>query len=275
MPTTPAPTRSAQFHQRPVARPVAEDVVVLQLDEDIVAAEPVDEPSERLLRLGRAAGLHELRDASLAAAAQHDHALGVALELFNRDAGVEPARLLALVALLVEPEGDAGEMAEVGVAALRLRQQRQVRARLALVRLLDGGELQPRDRPQPRLLRGAGELHRPVQAVVIGERERAMALRLRRPHQLVDARRALQQRVVGVQVQLDVRRVVEHFERHGVERIARRERARRIRCALRLHRRAARLPLVPAPHVAGPVAAPLPSRHGPAPVPECGLMYTN
>ena len=48
-------------------------------------------------------------------------------------------------------------------------------------------------------------LHRAVEAVVVGEREGAVALLGRRPGQLDRMRRAVEERVGGVAVELDVR----------------------------------------------------------------------
>ena len=80
---------------------------------------------------------------------------------------------------------------------LALAEQRHVRA--ALERDLRAG-----DRPQPDVLRRMRELERAVDAVVVGQRERLVA-ELRRPRgELLGMRRAVEERVRRVAVQLDV-----------------------------------------------------------------------
>src|SRR5690606_25951135 len=89
----------------------------------------------------------------------------------------------------------------------------------------------------------------------------AMSLVMGRNEQLIDARRAFQQRVVRVHVQLDVRHVVEDRERHGRRWIARRHRTRGVRLDLLIELTAAlteRLPRVVVRRV-------LERAHGPPP----------
>ena len=137
-------TRAGHAHARPlgerdqrlVARAVAVDVVVLQLDEDLLRPEPAGEAVERRGRLGPAPGLHEGGDAPLAAPGEHDQPGRVALERGQRDHGVEASRLLRAAIGLAQPEGEAGEPAKVGVTLARLGQQREVRAHLAVLATL-------------------------------------------------------------------------------------------------------------------------------------------
>ena len=87
--------------------------------------------------------------------------------------------------------------AEVRVALRGLDEQRDVRASVE-------GDLRPGDRPDAEVLRRVRELERAVDAVVVGERERLVA-ELRRPgRQLLRLRRAVEERVGGVRVKLDV-----------------------------------------------------------------------
>ncbi len=65
-------------------------------------------------------------------------------------------------------------------------------------------DLGARDRAQPEVLGGVGELERPVDPVVVGERERVVA-ELHRPRgELLGLRGAVEERVGRVRVQLDV-----------------------------------------------------------------------
>jgi hypothetical protein len=87
--------------------------------------------------------------------------------------------------------------AEVRVAARVLGEERHVRA--ALERHLGAG-----DRPDAEGLRRVRELERAVDPVVVGDRERLVA-ELRSPQrQLLRKRRAVEERVRRVGVQLDV-----------------------------------------------------------------------
>ena len=87
---------------------------------------------------------------------------------------------------------------QVRVPATRLDEQRDVRA--AVERDLRTG-----DRPDAEGLRRVRELERPVDAVVVGERERLVP-ELRRPRrELLGLRGTVQERVRRVTVQLDVR----------------------------------------------------------------------
>ena len=66
-------------------------------------------------------------------------------------------------------------------------------------------ELGARDRPDPERLQRLRHLHGAVQAVVVGQRRAPMALLGRRPRQLDRMRRAVEERVGGVAMELDVR----------------------------------------------------------------------
>ena len=219
-------------HERLVARAVAVDVVVLQLDEDLPGPEPADEARERDGRLGSPPGLHEGRDASLAAAGEHDQPRSVAFERGKRDHRVDASCLLRAAVGLAEPVGEAGEAAQVRVALARLGQQREVRAHLAVIADvgccivfgggLRDGQFEAGDGAQPLGAGGACELHRPEHAVVVGERERRVALLDGGAHQLVGTRRTVEQRVVSVQVQFDVGDAVEHVGAEAPDGVARR-----------------------------------------------------
>ncbi len=89
------------------------------------------------------------------------------------------------------------QAAEVRVAAPRLDEQRDVRA--AVERDLGAG-----DRPHAERLRRVRELERAVDAVVVGERERLVAELRRARRELLGLRRAVEERVRRVRVELDV-----------------------------------------------------------------------
>ena len=89
------------------------------------------------------------------------------------------------------------QAAEVRVSPPRLDEQRDVGA--AVER-----HLGTRDRPHAEELRRVRELERAVDAVVVGERERLVSELGRTRRELLRLRRAVEERVRGVAVQLDV-----------------------------------------------------------------------
>ena len=91
------------------------------------------------------------------------------------------------------------DAAEVRVALAALTEERHVAA--ALERHLGAG-----DRPDAEVLRGMCELEGAVDAVVVGERERVVAELGGARGELLGQRRAVEERVGGVRVQLDVGR---------------------------------------------------------------------
>ncbi len=125
---------------------------VLQLDVGRVAPEDLHEPVEVLARVLRPVLDERARDAARQASGQRDDALRVALEQLPVDAR------LVVVALEV---AERGELDEVRVALVRLREEREVRVALrlgaAVVRDVD---LAADDRLHASLLRLAVELDR-------------------------------------------------------------------------------------------------------------------
>ena len=89
------------------------------------------------------------------------------------------------------------DAAEVRVAALRLAEQRDVRA--VCDRHLGAG-----DRADAEVLRGMRELERAVDTVVVGERERVVAELGGARGDLLRQRRAVEERVRRMRMQLDV-----------------------------------------------------------------------
>ena len=179
--------RGGELAQLRVAARVAALVRALQLDVEAVAAEGAREPRRRVRvadgePVARAAG-------------EADEPLVQLLE----QRLVEPRRQRLAVRRVARVRVRRGQQpAEVRVAARALHEQRHVR----LVRERD---LRPGDRPHAEVLRRVRELERAVDAVVVGERERLVAELGRAGRELLRLRRAVEERVRRVRVQLDVR----------------------------------------------------------------------
>ena len=112
------------------------------------------------------------------------------------------ARLAAVQAL---EEAAAGELDEVAVALVVGGQQRQVVALdLALVHraVVDEVGLEPDDRLDPVLLGGLHELDRAVHHAVVGQAEGGLVERRGARGERVDLARAVEQRVLGVDVEV-------------------------------------------------------------------------
>ena len=199
--------RGGEVAQVRVAARVAALVRALQLDVEAVAAEGAREPRRRVRvadgePVARAAG-------------EADEPLVQLLE----QRLVEPRRQrLAVRRVAGVRVRRRQQPAEVRVAARALHEERHVR----LVRERD---LRPGDRPHAEVLRRVRELERAVDAVVVGERERLVAELGRAGRELLRLRRAVEERVRRVRVQLDVR----HDPRRWTSRTssARRRRASR------------------------------------------------
>ena len=94
--------------------------------------------------------------------------IGVALLVFGEQGQVDgPARLINVQQTMLQRDLDAGDRLNIGRRA------------------------------------GLGELYRPVQPVVIGDRQRAVAQLGRLQGHLLGQRGALEKRVAGMQMQLD------------------------------------------------------------------------
>ena len=173
------PEALGQLGEAAVARAVVAVEGALELHAQVVGAE--DPPQPRQARL--------VMDALARAAAQADEPGGVLLERRERD----DRRRVALVAVVCVRGRD--DPAEVAPAGRVLDQQRDVAAVLQR-------HLRPVDRVQPEARGGLRELHRAAQAVVVGERERLVAERGRRPHQLVRERGPVEEGIGGVGMEL-------------------------------------------------------------------------
>ena len=241
--------RLRQVAQRRVAARVAAFVRSLQLDEEAVAAERLREP-RRGVRIAH-------RQPVPRAAGETDEPL---VEPFEQ-ARVERRRQRLPSFLRTRPRMRGGEQpAEVRVALRGLDEQRDVRAAVE-------GELRPGDRPHAEMLRRVRELERAVDAVVVGEGERRVA-ELRRPgRQLLRLRRAVEERVGRVRVELDVAhpRVLHEHMFYCISFV--RESRPRLRVRLVVPVPSARARVLPAVARRSPVprrAATAPPRHGSA-----------
>ena len=171
--------------------------VLLDLEVDVVRAVDLDEVVGVLAGLGRVVGDQPLAEARLEAAGERDDALGVALEQLEVDVG-----LAAPVAL---EEAVARQLDEVAKPGIVLGEQREVVAlvpdRLGLP-VLDQVGLEAENRLDSVLLAGLVELDRAIHDPVIGQPEGRLA-ELRGPlRQGVDLARAIEQRVLAVDVQM-------------------------------------------------------------------------
>ncbi len=190
--------------QSAVARPVPVDQVVLELHEDVLATEPVQPAAQcRIGRLG-AALADRGGDLTLPAAGEADQAGAVLGQPVQRQAGLSAARVPGPGVFHLQPAAEAHQPAEVGVPLPGGGEQRQMVAAAALG-ILRERQLDPRDRPDLLLLAGTCENHRPEEVVVVGERQRLVAERLRLLDQLFRVGGPVEQRVVAVRVKLHVR----------------------------------------------------------------------
>ena len=135
-----------QVGQGAVAAGIAVDEVVLELNEEVGGAEPLEVAAGGLLGLAVAALRDERRHLAPVAAGEGDEPLGVLGEGFRLDAG--PAALVAQM-------GVGEETTEVGVAALGLAEEGQVVA-------VGQRDLGAGDGAQAPGAGALGELHRPV-----------------------------------------------------------------------------------------------------------------
>src|SRR6266511_1568070 len=171
------------------------EVRVLQLDVGVVAAEDLREPVEVGGRVLRAALLERLRHAAGETAGERDQPRRVRLEQLPVDAR------LVVVAL---EEAEARELDQVPVAGVVGREQRHVRIARALhAPVVRDVDLAADDGLDAGSLRGLEELHCTRHRAVVGERD-GRHLELSGPlRQLRNAAGAVEDRVLGVDVQVD------------------------------------------------------------------------
>ena len=174
--------------------------LVLHLEEEVALAEDFRVLPGRRPRLLDLVLVDALGDLALQAAAEADQAGAVRLQQFLVDAG-----------LVVEALRVAGghQLDQVVVALVGLGEQHQVVLRLAghtaAVAAVTGRDvhLAAEDRPHAVLLRRVVEHDRREHVAVLGDGERRHAEPRRFLHQLVDAAGAVEQRILGVQVEVD------------------------------------------------------------------------
>ncbi len=199
------------------------DARVLQLDVDVLAPEDLDEAVELLAGAGSVAGEQRLAGAPGEAARERDDAVGVLLEQRVVDAR------LVVVALEV---AERAELDQVVVARGRLGQQREVvpvalRRVLARAAVVDEVDLAAEQRLDPRLAGDAVELDRAGHRAVIGDPDRGHAELHRTLDELRDTAGAVQDRILGMDVQMGVTRHGRSHSRHSVGRRSREPRTRR------------------------------------------------
>ena len=177
--------------------------LVLHLEEVVALAEDVLELQGRAERLLGLAAQELLGHLAAEAGGQGDEALVVL-----------PQEVLVHARLVGEPleEGRRAELAEVPVALLVLAQEHEVgvgplalvaRGPLVEARAVGHVGLAPDDGPQPRLRGLLVELHGPEEVPVVRDGHGRGAVGHRLLHQVVQAAGAVQQGVLGVQVQVD------------------------------------------------------------------------
>ena len=168
---------------------------VLQLDVGVVAAEHLRQPVELVVGVAGAALLERLRNATGQAAGQRDQACLVPLEQLPVDAR------LVVVALEI---AEARELDQVRVALVVAREEGQVRVALLLrLAVLGDVDLAADDRLHAGALRLLEELDRTGEAAVIRQGD-GRHLELGRPlDEVRNAARSVENRVLGVDVQMD------------------------------------------------------------------------
>ncbi len=201
--------------QRRVGPVLLGQAMVLELHEEVVAPEHVLETARQLEGALLLVGQQGLQHDATQASGGGDDAFVVALEELPVDAG------LVVVAL---EEGGRRQLEEVPIPRGRLGQQRQVVVELlpaldvptgvvdfapthgALVAgLARHVGLRADDRVDARVAARGIEVEHPVHVPVIGDAERGLAVGHGRGHEVVEPRRAVEHRVLGVGVQMGER----------------------------------------------------------------------
>ena len=181
------PEDARALEQAPVAGAIAAPQRPLQLDAQAGAAERLVEQPAALQR-DPLVGVHERAVAR--AARQADEPLGALAQRVQRRARVRA---------VVRVRGGE-QLREVGVARARLDQQRDVEGTV----LVFDRQLTAGDRPHAQRLGRVRELERAAEVVVIGQRERLVAELVRTGGQLLRPRRAVEEGVGRVAVELRV-----------------------------------------------------------------------
>ena len=170
---------------------------VLQLDVRVVRAEDLRQPVELGLGVAVAALGERPRDAAGEAAREGDHPRREALEQLPVDAR------LVVVALEV---AERAELDQVRVAGVVGGEERQVRVALReRAAIVDDVHLAAEDRLDPLLGGGLVEVDRAGHRAVVGERHGGHLELGRLPRERRDPARPVEDRVLGVDVQVDER----------------------------------------------------------------------
>ena len=201
------PSRRGQRGQPAVARAVVAQEGALQLDAQALGPERLAQPPQRRLVVdaGSAQPLRQTRPSacsSTVAAGRRADAVG------GRHAGRGRVARGFVARVRVRAGEDAGKVATTAASST---EQRQVAAVVEV-------ELGAVDRPQARAP-GApdGELHRARDRVVVGQRERLIAQRERRGHELVGQRGPVEERERRMAVQLHVHRTYVRIRRVRIQ----------------------------------------------------------
>ena len=193
-------------NQVPVDLGLLRQAVVLQFQVEVLRAERLLEPVNRLARPGQLVLLNPLRDFARQAAGERDQPLLVRRQQFLVDAR------LVVIALQVRR---GGELDQVLVAGFVLGQQHEVvihvpPAGAGLLLEPAAGrdiDLAADDRLDAFLARRLVEINRPVKHAVIGDRQRRELQLMRLVHQPVQPASPIEQRILGVQMKMDKFRV--------------------------------------------------------------------
>ena len=154
-----------------VAGAVVSPVGALELDPQVGGAEGVEQPAGVGLGGGQVAALPVAGDEPVAGAAgEADQALGVLGDALERDPGLLGAALVVVAGVRV---GGGEQPAEVAIAGRRLAEQGEVGEPVGPAER--DGQLGAGDALQPEAGAGLGELHRPPDPVMVGDREGPVA----------------------------------------------------------------------------------------------------
>ena len=151
-------------------------------------------PPRRLRRSGGVALGQRLADLAVARSRQRDEAIGAF--------GEPRARELRVPAVLVAAVGAREPLGELQIALARLGEQ-QHPERLVALGIVRHPHIAADDRLDALGARGAVELDEPEHVAEIGHRQRRHGVRRCRRHGVVDAQRAVGDRVLAVQPQMD------------------------------------------------------------------------
>ncbi len=174
------------------------EVRVLELDVDPVAAEDLLEPVELRLGVAVAVLLERLADAAGEAARERDQPAAVPLEQLPVDAR------LVVVALEV---AERGQLDQVRVALVRLGEEREVRLSLLLdVPVVGDVDLAAEERLDALLAGRLEEVDRAGERAVVGEPDGRHLELGRAPGEVRDPAGPVEDRELGVDVEVDERR---------------------------------------------------------------------